>query len=183
MLSQLFMKRGTTALLSKRITGVRYFALNKEHLALANKDPQHNDWNKFFSSFPASDVAGSDNESITQLLRALSFSSESDAAKQPRDLYNAIDEHFRQNFRKMTGQQALQILMALGEDNHQSLSMLDDKFWVWETLDEAMRPIAEDLNEAQVLQVTKALAANYKGSEDLWDYLVKKIHFYGATPY
>ena len=61
--------------------------------------------------------------------------------------------------------------------------MLDDKFWVWETLDEALRPIVEDLNEDQVLKVSKALAANYKGSEDLWDYLIKKVHFYAATPY
>ena len=73
--------------------------------------------------------------------------------------------------------------MALGEDPHQKLSMLDDKFWVWETLDEALRPIAEDLNEDEVLKVCKALAANYKGSEDLWDFLVKKVHFYAATPY
>ena len=50
--------------------------------------------------------------------------------------------------------------------------MLDDKFWVWETLDEALRPIVEDLNADQVLKVSKALAANFKGSEDLWDFLI-----------
>ena len=147
MLSQLFAKRGTTALLSKRLTGVRYFALNKEHLAIANQDPSKNDWHKFFSSFPASDVAGSEVDSIAKLLRSLSFASDSEAANQPRELYNAIDEYFKQNFRKLTGQQALQIVMGLGEDSHQKLTMLDDKFWVWETLDEALRPIAEDLNE------------------------------------
>ncbi len=103
MFSQFFLKRGTSALLSRRLTGVRYFALNKQHLTIANQAPQKNDWNNFFSSFPASDVAGSDVDSMTQLLRALSFSCESDAAKQPRELYNAIDEYFRLNFRKMTG--------------------------------------------------------------------------------
>ena len=114
---------------------------------MANQNPSKNDWENFFSCLPASDVAGSDVDSISQLLRSLSFASESDAANQPRELYNAIDEYFRQNFRKLSGQQALQILMALGEDPHQKLSVLDDKFWVWETLDEALRPIADDLNE------------------------------------
>ena len=182
MLSQLFAKR-SAALLSRRTTGVRYFALNKQLLQIANQNPGQNDWDKFFSSFPASDVAGSDVESITQILRSLSFASESEVANQPRELYTAIDEYFRQNFRKLSGQQALQIISALGEDPHQKLPMLDDKFWVWETLDEALRPIVEDLNEEQVLKVSKALAANYKGSEDLWDFLIQKVHFYAATPY
>ena len=146
MLSQLFSKR--SALLSKKLTGVRYFALKKDHLAKANQSPSTNDWNKFFATFPASDVAGSDADSMTQLLRSLSFSHESPAANQPQELYNAIDNYFKLNFRKLTGQQALQMIKALGEDlEHQKLSMLDDKFWVWETLDEALRPIAEDLNE------------------------------------
>ena len=105
-------------------------------------------------------------------MRSLSFASESEAANQPRELYTAIDEYFRLNFRKLSGQQALQIVTALAEDPHQKLSVLDEKFWVWETLDEALRPIVEDLNADQVLKVSKALAANYKGSEDLWDFLI-----------
>ena len=181
MFSQLFVKRGATALLQRRITGVRYFALNKDYLQTVNQTS--NDWSKYFSTVKASDVAGSDIDSITQLLRSLSYAGESDAAHQQKDLYNAIDEYFRLNFRKLTGQQSLQILLALAEDPHQKLSMLDDKFWVWETIDEALRPIVEDLSDEQVLKVSKALAANYKGSEDLWDYLIKKVHFYAATPY
>ena len=172
MLSQLFAKRGAGALLSRRITSVRYFSLNKQLLQDVNQNPLQIDWNNYFKSFPASDVAGSDVDSITQLLRSLSFSSESEAANQPRELYTAIDEYFRLNFRKLSGQQALQIVTALAEDPHQKLSVLDEKFWVWETLDEALRPIVEDLNSDQVLKVSKALAANYKGSEDLWDFLI-----------
>ena len=95
MLSQLFAKRGAAALLSRSITGVRYFSLNKQHLQMANQNPLKNDWDNYFSCFPASDVAGSDVESITQLLRSLSFASESEAANQPRELYTAIDEYFR----------------------------------------------------------------------------------------
>ena len=60
---------------------------------------------------------------------------------------------------------------------------LDDKFWVWETIDEALRPIVSDLSEEQIVSLTKAFAANYKGSEDLWDYMMQKVHFHGATPW
>ena len=80
MLSQLFAKRGAAALLSRRITGVRYFSLNKQLLQDVNQKPLQIDWNNYFKSFPSSDVAGSDVDSITQLLRSLSFASESEAA-------------------------------------------------------------------------------------------------------
>jgi hypothetical protein len=50
-------------------------------------------------------------------------------------------------FRKLSGKDALQIMVPLGEDTTKKLSMLDDKFWVWETLDEALRPIIGDLSE------------------------------------
>ena len=61
--------------------------------------------------------------------------------------------------------------------------MLDDKFWVWETLDEALRPEVEKFSEEQVMTLCRALSVNYKGSEDLWDYLIQRVHFYGAEPY
>ena len=63
-------------------------------------------------------------------------------------------------------------MLPLGEDTDNKLTVLDDKFWLWETLDEAVRPIVSDLPEDQVLKLVKAYAANYKGSEDLWDYLL-----------
>ena len=49
MLSQLFAKRGAAALLSRRMTGVRYFSLNKQHLQTANQNPLENNWNNYFS--------------------------------------------------------------------------------------------------------------------------------------
>ena len=74
-------------------------------------------------------------------------------------------------------------MLPLGEDTENKLAVLDDKFWVWETLDEALRPIISDLSEEQIVTLSKAFAANYKGSEDLWDYIMQKVHFHGATPW
>jgi hypothetical protein len=151
MLSQLFAKRSIPGLLSRRITGARYFALNKDHLKMANQNPAQNDWNNFFSCFPAGDVSGSDVESISLLLRSLSYGCETEEAKQPRELYNAIDKYFKEKFRKLSGEEALSIMLPLAEDPHHNLSMLDDKFWVWETLDEALRPIIDDLPEEKLM--------------------------------
>lgn len=83
----------------------------------------------------------------------------------------------------MSGDDALKIMLPLGEDVHHKLSMLDDKFWFWETVDEALRPIIEDLPEEQLMTLVKAFAANHKGSNDLWDFMSQRVHFYGATPY
>ena len=74
-------------------------------------------------------------------------------------------------------------MIPLGDDPTKKLSALDDKFWVWETLDEAVRPIVSDLTDEEVIKVCKALAANYKGSDDLWDFLIQKVHYYGAKPF
>jgi hypothetical protein len=61
--------------------------------------------------------------------------------------------------------------------------VLDDKFWVWETLEEAAKPVVDELKEEELLTLLKAFAANYKGSEDLWDFMMQRVHYYGATPY
>ena len=74
-------------------------------------------------------------------------------------------------------------MAPLGEDTTKKLSMLDDKFWVWETLDEALRPIISDISEDDVIRLTRALSTNYKGSEDLWDFLIQRIYYHGATLY
>ena len=62
--------------------------------------------------------------------------------------------------------------------------MLDDKFWVWETLDEALRPIVPELTESEIIAVSAGVYLNFKGSEDLLDSLERRIYFYGRpTPF
>ncbi len=80
-------------------------------------------------------------------MKVLSYAGESHEAAEQKELYSAIDEYFKLKFRKLSGKDALQIMIPLGEDTTKKLSMLDDKFWVWETIDEALRPIIGDLSE------------------------------------
>ncbi len=124
-----------------------------------------------------SDVAGSDVQSIANLLKVVSYAGE--AQEQQTELASAVDEYFKAKFRKLSGKEALQIVAHLAENADQRISFVDDKFWVWETLDEALRPIVSDLQEGEVLDLAKFLSANFKGSEDLWDQLHSKIYLYG----
>ena len=54
---------------------------------------------------------------------------------------NSVNEYFRLNFRKMNFRQAYDILEPMSNDSalEHGLNCLDDKFWVWETLEEAIR--------------------------------------------
>ena len=54
--------------------------------------------------------------------------------------------------------------------------MLDDKFWVWETLEEAARPELDSLSPEDLDAIMTAFAANFKGSEDIWDLYLTKQH-------
>ena len=61
------------AILANKQFAVRGFALNNSNLQQALKDPSHLNWSQFFSGVRASDVAGSDNQSIGNLLKVLSY--------------------------------------------------------------------------------------------------------------
>jgi len=61
------------AILANKQFAVRGFALNNGNLQQALKDPAHLNWSQFFAGVRASDVAGSDNQSIGNLLKVLSY--------------------------------------------------------------------------------------------------------------
>ena len=59
-----------------------------------------------------------------------------------------IDEFWRQNFRKVSFEDAKHVITGLGKSKEINLiEGLDDKFWVWETLEEATRPHIDTLDK------------------------------------
>lgn len=101
MFSNMLAKR---AILLNKQVAVRGFALNNSHLQSALKDPAHLNWSQFFAGVRASDVAGSDNQSIANLLKVLShLDAESKEAQDQTELFNAVNEYFRLKFRKLSG--------------------------------------------------------------------------------
>lgn len=161
----------------------QFGSLNKSSLEQAASDPAHVNWQSFFSSVNPADVAESDVQSVGKLLKVLSYAGNSHEAVEQKALYSAIDEFFRKKFRKLTPEEALSILLPLGENTDNKLSVLDDKFWVWETLEEATRANVNSLKEEDLIRVMKAYGGNYKGSDELWDQLLLRTHYLGATPF
>ena len=88
---------------------------------------------------------------------------------------DAINEYFRKNFRKLSVQQALDVLEPLGETEKESAS-LDGQFWVWESLDEAIRGSVDDLTEEQYDKAFNAFAVNGKGSNELMDMFEGRLY-------
>ena len=84
-----------------------------------------------------------------------------------------LNEYFRQNFRQISFEDAKSVVgsLALGK----KVQALDDKFWVWETLEEATRPHCDTLSESDLQSVLGGFAVNNKGSEDLYDVLETRL--------
>ena len=68
----------------------------------------------------------------------------------------------------MSFEDAKQIVFDLA-DNKAKVGGLDDKFWVWETLEEATRPHVDEIAKEEIEKFHRGWALNFKGSEDLHD--------------
>tara|TARA_B110000305_G_C18864986_1_gene370542 strand:+ start:324 stop:515 length:192 start_codon:yes stop_codon:yes gene_type:complete len=58
---------------------------------------------------------------------------------------------------------------------------LDDKFWVWETLEEASRPQIEEISKEDMVKFIVAWGVQIKGSEELNDMMQERIYAYFQT--
>ncbi len=53
---------------------------------------------------------------------------------------------------------------------------LDDRFWVWESLEEAVRDEVETMSDDDFKNTLNLFALNYKGSSDLMDMVEQRIY-------
>ena len=169
MLKNMLNKQATMRLLVAR----RSFASINEHsINLASVSPK--------------DVHESSPKAVGALMAAL--------AKNPKSenegaLCNEIDEYFRQKFRKVTFEDAKAIVSGLGFDSSYSgekpvkIDGLDDKFWVWETLEEATRPHVDEISKDEFQRFITGWSMQMKGSEELYDLMQERVfYFYAEGP-
>ena len=130
------------------------------------------------SSVSPSDVHESTPKAVGALMVALAKApgSQNEAA-----LCEEIDEYFRLKFRKVSFEDAKAIMNGLGFDAGQSTEVdkipsLDDKFWVWETLEEATRPHVDEISKDEIHRFFTAWALQMKGSEEMNDLLQEQIY-------
>ena len=120
-------------------------------------------------SINRADVIGAtDTVWMGKLVKAVAESGDNEHAA-------AIDEYFRKNFRKLSVRQALDVLEPLGEEEVEAPS-LDGKFWIWESLDEAIRGDIESLTDEEFDKAFAAFAVNMKGSNELLDMFESRIY-------
>ena len=71
-------------------------------------------------------------------------------SKEPHhDICNEIDEFWRINFRKVSFEDAKEVMNNLGNEETKLIEGLEGKFWVWETLEEATRPHVYTLDKEE----------------------------------
>eukprot|EP00349_Pseudokeronopsis_sp_Brazil_P001891 CAMPEP_0202958192 /NCGR_PEP_ID=MMETSP1396-20130829/2552_1 /ASSEMBLY_ACC=CAM_ASM_000872 /TAXON_ID= /ORGANISM="Pseudokeronopsis sp., Strain Brazil" /LENGTH=158 /DNA_ID=CAMNT_0049676115 /DNA_START=64 /DNA_END=540 /DNA_ORIENTATION=- len=133
------------------------------------------EWDKMFSSIKPGDVQTSASPDVGRLLKALTYTNHYSKSHTHSKIYGEIDEYFRKQFRKIDSNEALHITTLLAEDATLKLSCLDDKFWVWETIEEALRPKVDQLTDEGVEACLKAFSFNYKGSEEFMSVLFQRI--------
>ena len=119
-------------------------------------------------SVTRADIIGADTVWMGKLVKAVAESGNDQHA-------DAIDEYFRKNFRKLSVRQALDVLEPLGEEEVEAPS-LDGKFWIWESLDEAIRGDIESLTDEEFDKAFAAFAVNMKGSNELLDMFESRIY-------
>ena len=78
---------------------------------------------------------------------------------------DALNEYFRKNFRKLSSEQAMDVVNSLADSSKEEPSQcLDGKFWVWESLEEALRPEVETMATDDFYTCWTVFARHYKGS-------------------
>jgi len=80
---------------------------------------------------------------------------------------SALDLFYRKNFRKINYRQAFDVLEVLGERAGQEAACFENSFWLWESLEEAVRGEVDDMTSHELEHTLVAFANNFKGSTDL----------------
>ena len=120
------------------------------------------------SSIKKEDVVGSgDTEWIGDYLKTVADQGDEAHAE-------FVEEYFRKNFRKLSKDQAVSIVGKLGQIQEPVACL--DKFWIWETLEEAIRGEMDTLSNEELGTTMKVFATNYKGSPDLIDMAQIRIY-------
>ena len=72
----------------------------------------------------------------------------------------------------------MDVINGLHEDamkSKQPIACLDDKFWVWETLEEALRGEVDNLSEEDFEKTFVVFCQNLKGGHDFIDVMEQRI--------
>ena len=120
-----------------------------------------------FASVSASDLQAIKREDVIGSSDSKWIASYAEALVQSGDQTgshsDALNEYFRKNFRKLSSGQALDVVNSLAQ-REEPAACLDSCFWVWESLEEALRAEVDALSQEEFFNTVKVFSVNYKGS-------------------
>ena len=139
MIKNMIQRKGTNAFLISSMKR-SFAALSESSINLASTSP--------------ADVHDSDPRAVGALMAAMAMSPKS---VNEVAICDEIDEYFRLKFRKVSFEDAKSIISGMGFDpsvktteSPSKIPGLDNKFWVWETLEEATRPHVDELSKEEI---------------------------------
>jgi len=135
-------------------------------IASALKQAQAGDAKSAFSSLNG-ESGWSDSSQIGQVMPLFAYGADKEAQ-------NKVEKYFKQQFRKLTPSDAFTICKD-GDAEQKQLKGLDESFWVWETLEEALRPNVDSFSREDFNTMMTFFSRNYKGSEVFWAYAMERI--------
>ena len=133
-----------------------------------------------FASLSASDlsaikredvISATDSKWIASYTQAVVASGDQSGAHS-----DALNEYFRKNFRKLSREQALDVVNSLAVDIKEPAACLDSRFWVWEALEEALRADVDELSAEDLVNTYRVFAANFKGSTDFLEVIESRFY-------
>ena len=105
-------------------------------------------------------VGASDSKWIGSYAKAVVESGDSTGSHS-----DALNEYFRKNFRKLEYAQAMDVVSELATmEQDEPAACLDRQFWVWESLEEAIRPEVLEMSLEDFEKVHQVFSLNYKGT-------------------
>ena len=128
-----------------------------------------------FSAVKREDVVGAtDTKWMSKYVQSVAEQGDASGAQS-----DSVNEYFRKNFRKLSTEQAMDLTQGL-YDHHmkskQPVACLDDKFWVWETIEEALRAEVDNLSAEDFDKLHLVFCLNLKGSVDFLDVMEQRIY-------
>ena len=131
-----------------------------------------------FSTMSVSDLAGVKSNDVISSGDTKWVASYMQAAVQSGDSTGAhgenLNEYFRKNFRKLSSTQAMDFINSLDKVTEPAACL--DKFWIWESLEEAIRGEMDTINEDDFKTTKKVFCGQYKGSSDMIDMMEYRIY-------
>ena len=117
----------------------------------------------FYNSLSSVHARDLQTDDVLRLCQVLSHHT----AAPESPIYSTLNEYFRVHFRKISLAEALQLTEAISPIG----GYMDAQFWVWEALEEAIKPHIYEISKKDFVTVRETFLGTQNASDDLMSYI------------